>query len=359
MAFLFILEVIVIVVLAFVLAVMIGDRCIRSKGYRGPVSDHFDGVRFHSIKGDQPRPAPVLKEERGGFWKTIAWMLRRDRNHWEWRASAFKEKPRERVMGGEVVATFVGHATLLIQTEGVNILTDPIWSLRASPFSFAGPKRHAEPGIPFDALPPIDVILLSHNHYDHMDLETLARLAAKFQPKIIVPLGNTAYLASKHISGAKDFEWWQSETLGENLKITAVPSQHFSARALSDRDKTLWCGYVIETMHGNIYFAGDTAYGPFVQKIHERYPKFRLAFLPIGAYLPQWFMRPVHASPDEAFRMHHDLACERTIGIHFGTFRLADDGQDLPPARIKELIETETPRPDFTTLNAGESVIVK
>jgi L-ascorbate metabolism protein UlaG (beta-lactamase superfamily) len=318
-------------------------------------SDHFDGTRFYNIGFEPWSSSP----HRNGFFGVMKWMLTRHATPWKWRNNPVEAKPHERVYGKELVVTFVNHATVLIQTEGLNILTDPVWSERVSPVSFAGPKRYRPPGIRFDDLPPIDLILVSHNHYDHMDLPTLKRLRKAWKPPIFVGLRNAAYLKKEGVGGAEDMDWWDRKQIADSVWVTCVPGQHFSGRGFGDRSETLWCGFVIETPHGNIYFAGDTGYGPFLEQIKAHYRGFRLACLPIGAYLPRWFMKPIHESPDEALLIHKDLSVETSIAIHFGTFSLADDGQDQPPNRIKELLsEAPDPKPRFLVLENGEAATI-
>jgi L-ascorbate metabolism protein UlaG (beta-lactamase superfamily) len=251
--------------------------------------------------------------------------------------------------------TFVNHATALIQAEGLNVLTDPIWSDRCSPVSFAGPKRVIPPGLRYEQLPAIDVVLISHNQYDHLDLPTLRRLAAEHRPRVLVPLGNRRLLDRAGVGGAEELGWWQSVGVGDAVQIAAVPAQHFSGRGLFDRDRALWAGFVLAGPAGPVYFAGDTGFGPHFEEIRNRFGPPRLALLPIGAYRPEWFMSRVHASPDEALRAHRILGAGTSVGIHFGTFRLADDGQDEAPARIETLVsESAEPRPRFWILGFGE-----
>lgn len=258
-------------------------------------------------------------------------------------------------MGRELVVTFVNHSTFLIQTAGLNILTDPVWSKRASPFPFLGPKRFRAPGIRLEDLPPIDIVLISHNHYDHMDLHTLRRITKAHHPEIFVGLGNAAYLDRKGIEGARDMDWWD-EAHVRGATIVCAPAQHFSSRAISDRNMTLWNGFIIRTDDGDIYFAGDTGFGEFVDRIRSRFSGFRLALLPIGAFRPEWFMGPVHASPEEAMRMHHLLAARTTIGMHHSTFKLADDKQDEPLERIRAMISrAHGEKPNFLLLENGET----
>jgi L-ascorbate metabolism protein UlaG (beta-lactamase superfamily) len=308
------------------------DHYIAAKGYRGPESDHFNGTVFFSYGN-------AAKTSNSDFTRTkmLKWIFSRKHNGWRWRDIMRTTKPVERVEGGELVVTFVNHATLLIQTEGKNILTDPVWSKRVSPFSFIGPSRFKDVGVKFEDLPPIDVVLLSHNHYDHMDLPTLTRIKTKWDPLIIAGLGNAEYLKGKGFTNIKEMDWWDEQDIEGGVHVVCAPGQHFSSRALSDRNMTLWCGFFIETAHGDIYFAGDTGYGEFVQRIKGRYSKFRLALLPIGAFRPEWFMGPVHISPEQAVTIYDELNITTAIGIHHSTFHLADDGQDEPRERITQI----------------------
>lgn len=339
--FIFILFVIFMVAVGFIV-----DRSLRSRGWRGPVTDHFDGRHFYNI-GMKERP----EMSRGCFLK---WILNRPPNTWVFRKNPASLKPKERVVEGELVVTMVGHASLLIQTEGVNILTDPIWSKRASPFSFLGPKRYRNPGIAFEDLPPIDLILISHNHYDHMDVPTLKRLHKKWNTPIVVGLGNKSYLEDRGILNVTEIDWWDTYPVGGGVVISSVPAQHFSARALSDRNTTLWGGYVIETQHGNIYVAGDTGYGEFISEIAERYTSFRVALIPIGAFKPEFFMGPVHVSPQEALQMAQDIKAETMIPMHYGTFHLADDQQDEPLESLQGALQRATSSVEVVILEPGE-----
>lgn len=321
---------------------------IAAKPYAGPVSDHFDGKRFFNTTG---ATAIEPTSDRPSFWQ---WVLNRPPNRWEWRDNTTNAMPVERVMGDEIVVTFVNHATVLIQTQGLNILTDPIWSDRASPFSFAGPHRYRPPGLLFDDLPPIDVVMISHNHYDHMDVPTLRRLVERWHPTILVPLANASYLTDRGVTGVVDMDWWQNHAVSETVSVSAVAAQHFSSRGLTDRNRTLWGGYVIDTPRGQLYFAGDTGYGPFVEEIQKRFDNIIVGFIPIGAFKPEWFMGPVHVSPDEAIQMQRDLGVDTVIGIHFGTFHLADDEQDEPPRRVDEVLKAMADAaPDFRVPDNG------
>lgn len=326
----------------------IGGCLLAAPAYRGPVSDHFDGERFHN-------QSPTKQH---GFWDFVRWQRTRDRGPWRAFVDAAPgPKPPQRVPRGAMRVTFVNHATVLVQMDGVNVLTDPIWSERASPVSFAGPKRHRPPGIRFEDLPPIDLVVVSHNHYDHMDLPTLQRLSRTFHPRIVTGLGNADFLTEHGVGNVAELDWWQSANVAAGVDVAAVPAQHFSQRGLGDRDRTLWAGYVVTGPAGAFYFAGDTGFGPHFQQIRERFGSMRLAVLPIGAFRPEWFMAPVHISPGQALEAHRVLGARTSVGMHFGTFALADDGQDEPPARIRELLARE-PNPDdragFRLLDFGE-----
>ena len=246
-------------------------------------------------------------------------------------AAAPTDTPPRRVGPGELRVTFVNHATVLVQLDGLNVLTDPIWSRRASPVDWFGPERHRPPGIRFDDLPPIDVVLLSHDHYDHMDLPTLHRLVERFHPRIVAGLGNAAFLRKAGIVGAEDVDWWQSVELPGGVRLTGVPAQHWSARSLTDRNRTLWLGFVLESPSaGRVYFSGDTGYGEVLSMIHQRFPSFRLAILPIAPIHPKSLMRPRHLSAAAAVHAAELLDASTTLAVHFGTFQQGDDSEDEP-----------------------------
>jgi L-ascorbate metabolism protein UlaG (beta-lactamase superfamily) len=305
--------------------------------YRGPKSDHFDGRRFHNLQ----------TTTHAGFGDMVRWMANREQGEWDAWRDITPATPTQRVEGGALRVTWVNHSTFLIQTEGLNILTDPIWAERCSPVQFAGPKRHHAPGIRFEELPPIDVVLISHNHYDHMDASTLERLKREHHPRMFVALGNAAFL-----KGATDLDWWQSAELAPGVRLHAVPAQHFSSRGMTDRDANLWCGFVLETPHGAIYFAGDSGWGPHFAMIRERFGAMRLALLPIGAFRPEWFMCAVHISPKDAVRAAQALDAQLSIPMHYSTFNLGDDGQDEPLVALREEL-SRTPGVRFDVLAPG------
>jgi L-ascorbate metabolism protein UlaG (beta-lactamase superfamily) len=317
------------------------------------VSDHFDGRKFHNQEAiERPRDIGRFISLRLFKYLTRAVQDRPDPGWPVWINDPPGSPPPQRVPGLRI--TFVNHATLLIQMEGVNILTDPQWSERASPVSWAGPKRHRAPGIRFEDLPPIDLVLISHNHYDHMDLPTLRRLMARGHPLLVTPIGNAAFLKSKGIPSV-EIDWWQSVPLPEGLTVTSVPAQHFSARSLNDRDNALWGGFVVQGKKESVFFAGDTGYGPHFTEIGKRYPRIRVALLPIGAYLPRWFMKPVHLSPEEAVQADVDLGAQIAIPMHYGTFKLSEEGIDDPVKDLHQALKRlGYAAPTFVVLKPGE-----
>ena len=304
---------------------------------------HFDGRRFRNLV---PR--------RNGFSALLRWLLSRKRGpwhlHYDAQPSALPPRSSEALR-----ITFVNHSTFLLQLNGINILTDPIWSERASPVSWAGPRRYRAPGIPFEHLPPIDLVLLSHDHYDHMDMPTLSRLAREHRPTIYTGLGNARRLAKSGIGNVVELDWWQEAAARSDMWITAVPAQHFSGRGLFDRDKTLWCGFVLQTERVSLYFAGDTGAGPQIAQIAERFPELDLSILPIGAYRPEWFMGEVHMSPREAVEAHFTLGAPITVASHFGTFDLADDGEAEPVEELNAVLaKSNMGESEFWVLEFGE-----
>jgi L-ascorbate metabolism protein UlaG (beta-lactamase superfamily) len=325
--------------------VMIGIY-ISGPKYNGPGSDHFDGSKFLN---------PLGVKAKSGM-EVFKWMIDRKRGPWkEDLTPHYGKHPLSHFTDG-IRITFVNHSTFLIQVDGLNILTDPVWSKRVSPFGWLGPKRMKLPGIRFEDLPKIHVVALTHNHYDHLDLQTMRMVFGAHHPRIITPLGVKAFLDHHHISEATEADWWQELVLSNDVKVQAVPAQHFSGRGFMDRDATLWCGYVIKTSAGNIYFAGDTGYNDETFKeIRSRCGPMKISILPIGAYKPDWFMSPIHTSPEESVKIHLDVGSATSIAMHFGTFPLADDGSDEPPNDLKLAIAKYQLSPDeFLILKEGE-----
>lgn len=333
--------------LAFVTGSGVVAGCFVFTGPRweGPASGHFNGERFVNQE-------PI---EKPGFFKLMKWMISRDHGPWAEVIGAEPGPPPPRRVGsGGLRVTFINHATTLLQQDGVNVLTDPIWSERSSPVSFAGPKRVRPPGLRFEDLPPIDVVVLSHSHYDHFDLATLKRLYDVHHPRFFTGLGNRALLEDEGIHGVTEVDWWQEFPIAEGVTLASVPAQHFSNRGLCDSDGTLWTGYVVKGPAGVSYFAGDTGFGPHFQQIRARYGAPRLALLPVGAFRPEWFMRPVHVSPKEALDAHHLLGAGTSVAIHFGTFDLGDDGQFEASREIEEAVASSGDALRFLVLGFGE-----
>ena len=224
--------------------------------------------------------------------------------------------------------TWIGHSTMLIQVDGLNILTDPVFSDRASPMSFIGPKRLVEPGLKFEELPDIDIVIISHDHYDHLDKETIEKLGNK--PIYLVPLGLGDFFENLEITNYQELDWWD-EFKFNNILFVCVPAQHFSGRTLFDGNKTLWSGWVIKALQADIYYAGDSGYFPGFKEIGQRLGPFDVAFLPIGAYRPRWFMKSVHMNPVEAVQAYQDVNSHYFLPIHWGTFVLSDEPLQEPP----------------------------
>jgi N-acyl-phosphatidylethanolamine-hydrolysing phospholipase D len=240
----------------------------------------------------------------------------------------------------ELRLTWVGHATFLVQIGAQNVLTDPMWSDRASPVAFAGPKRVVAPALPFDELPPLDLVLVSHNHYDHLDDRTVRRVAAAHPAaRWVVPLGLRSFLARRGARHIEELDWWEERAIGP-VRVGCTPAQHFSARGFTDRNRSLWCGFALSAADRRLYFAGDTAYHPEFQAIASRFGPFDAVLLPIGAYEPRWFMRAVHMNPEDALAAYGDLVrgapgTRMLVGMHWGTFRLTDEPLAEPPERLR------------------------
>lgn len=316
--------------IVLLLGLFVVDYQISAPAYQGPKSDHFNGRRF--VNPDELRGR--------GLYDMIKWSVTGDRGEWVQLHEHELEfdTPAHRPEEEDIAVTFVNHSTFLITVDGLHILTDPVWSRRVSPYNWVGPKRMRPPGVRFGDLPDIDMVLISHNHYDHLDMPTVQRLHQQHDPLFVTPLGVDRLLHENGIDRTVNLDWWQSHTLGDRMQVSGVPAQHFSGRGVFDRDKTLWCGYVVETARGTFYFAGDTAYGSFFTDIGEHFD-IDLSIIPIGAYKPRWFMQPIHADPAEAVRIHHDVQSDRSIGSHFGTFPLADEAMDEPAADLADALE--------------------
>lgn len=338
------------ILLAFILIFNFIAFTLSAPRYKGPVSDHFDGKRFIN-------PGNIKAK---GLTDVIHWMATRKPGSWENRMnSGYGIKPL--ATSDSLRVTFINHTTFLIQVNKVNILTDPVWSRRVSPFSFAGPKRKRLPGINFTDLPKIDVVILSHNHYDHLDIHTVKELARIHQCRFIVPLGVKTFLELEKIERVEELDWWKTSSEINGIGFQSVPAQHFSGRGGFDRDATLWCGYVIHAPLDKIYFAGDTGYNTHTfKRIGQELGPFQLSLIPIGAYKPSWFMSPIHCSPEEAVLIHKDVQSSLSIATHFGTFPLADDGYEDPINDLeKALLQYGVERNEFIIPKEGIPIDLK
>lgn len=261
---------------------------------------------------------------------------------------------------GAVAVTWIGHATFLLQFSSFTVLTDPVFASHAGPLGVFGPKRARPPALSLVELPSIDVVLLSHNHYDHLDLGTLRWLALERKPRIVTTLGNKAWLGARGVGNVVELDWWQSVAVRDGLQVTGTPAQHFAARTPWDRNLTLWGGFALTTPAGSFYFAGDSGWTPRFEEIGAKLGPFDLSLIPIGAYEPRWFMIPVHMNPDEAVRAHLAVRSRRTIGMHFGTFQLTDEAIDAPVIALADSrAKHGVAATEFDTLEFGETRLIR
>ncbi len=316
--------------------------------YRGPVSDHFDGEQFFNPGHAYPQ----------SFGRLMHLYAREDWSSWPAVVPGLPAvKPPPRLVGAAARVTFVGHASWLIQAAGLNILVDPHWSERASPFGFVGPKRANAPGIAFDDLPPIDIVLVTHNHYDHLDVPTLTRLWQRNRPLLITPLGNdTIVTAQTPGYETRAVDWGQAVDVGNGVTIHTEETLHWSARGLRDRRHALWASFVIETPAGRIYAVGDSGFGTGAtfRQVARRHADIRLALLPIGAYEPRWFMGSQHMNPPEAVEAFKLVGAVQALGHHWGTFQLTTEPHDLPPSDLATALSANAIAPDrFVAVRPG------
>lgn len=313
------------------------------------IKPEFDGKTFR-----YPGAARVQS-----FRDVARWAMTRRPARWPAHVSNPPADPvEERVHGTALRVTYINHSTVLIQTQGQNILTDPVFSRRVSPVRFAGPARHRDPGVALENLPPIDTVLISHCHYDHLDLASLKRLQARDAPQIIAPLANAPIIARAGCSGTVELSWWDSHALSERIQVSLVPARHWSSRSLGDANRALWGGFVISLEAGAVYFAGDTGYGDGSQftEARQHLGPFRLALLPIGAYEPRWFMQAQHMNPAEAVRACLDLQAQFAMAIHFGTFQLTDEAIDAPEQALADALAGQPTLADrFRVLANGQA----
>jgi L-ascorbate metabolism protein UlaG (beta-lactamase superfamily) len=327
--------------------------------YRGAVSSHFDGAYFFNPDGDDDRLTVAGPGSRAGFlWRQV--LGDPDKPAWPERVVVTRARPPARVDGGKMLATWIGHATMLVQADGVNILTDPVWSSHAGPLGM-GPRRVAEPGIAFEDLPKIDLVIVSHNHYDHMDLVTLKRLWDRDRPIIVTSLGNDSVIASAGIP-SRAFDWGQHADLRPGVRVTVTRSHHWDSRWFTDRNRALWSSFVVQLPHGNFFFAGDTGFGD------GKWPAeaaalgpIRLAAIPIGAFRfePGQMESGSHIGPREAVRVWDGLGRPQAIPIHWGTFRLSWEAYDTPPVMLKTMLGcAQADATRFAATRIGQTVEV-
>jgi L-ascorbate metabolism protein UlaG (beta-lactamase superfamily) len=332
-----------------------GTRLGTGRGTRFPISDHCDGERFFNPHA----PTGKGRRELARLWRDPAW---KDAP-WPERVEDPDFPHPAPPPPGTVSATFIGQASFLVQVGGLAILTDPVFSRHAGPFGRLGPRRARPPGIALDRLPPIDLILVSHGHYDHMDLPTLRTLTegrGRSGPRVVSGLGNAAFLGRKGVGPVTELDWWQGTEGPGGLGITFVPAQHWSSRTPWDRNRTLWGGFLLEMGSARIYFAGDSGYCPHFREIGERFPGIDLALLPIGAYEPRWFMATQHMNPAEAVRAHGELGARASVAMHFGTFRLTPEAIDAPARALAVAREAAGLPPEaFRVPGFGETVSVE
>lgn len=314
-----------------------------------PVSSHYRQGRFFN---------PWQRDQRD-MAKLLQWLISRERDTWPPKQAnqSFELPPQhysEHIQDWQM--WFVGHATVLLQIGPWNFLTDPVWAERCSPFAQVGPKRVRPAGIALENLPTIHAILLSHNHYDHLDVASLLWLHERDRPTIFTGLGNACYLTPYGLP-VVELDWWQSYPFSEDIALHYLPARHFSGRGMRDRNAALWGSISVVTEYGHAYFAGDTGYGPHFSEIYQRLGAPRVALLPIGAYEPRHLMRDVHMNPDDAVRAHQDLQAELSLGIHFNTFQLTDEPISAPVADLVAALSRYGVNPtQFIALLEGEGL---
>lgn len=308
---------------------------ISSGFYRGPVSDHFDGERFFN---------PWAKMGAKRWRDFFRWRLLHERSLWPQLVGNDERPGFGDVLHRPVRATYIGHATILLQIQGQTMLTDPVFSDRASPFTKMGPRRVRKPFLPLESLPKIDVVFISHNHYDHMDMASISYLARHHQPIFITPLGNSRLIRA--IAGdcpIIELDWHQTHTFESGLSVTVTPSQHWSRRSLHDINRDLWGGAIFKDAEGqSIYFTGDSGFHQSLfEELHGRYGSPSLALIPIGAYEPRWFMQYAHMDPSEAMQVHQILKPQKSMGFHFETFQLTNEAFDAPRKTATEAMKQQ------------------
>jgi L-ascorbate metabolism protein UlaG (beta-lactamase superfamily) len=316
------------------------------------ISDHHNGRHFFN---------PTHPADHG-FKDVLKFLLTSRNQPWpKWIDNHPQLNLEAALARNEAAVTFVNHATVLIQFQGFNILTDPVWSMRASPLQWLGPKRVRAPGIPFDELPRIDLVLISHNHYDHLDVATLKKLRTKFNPHFVVAKGDLALMNKHGLHAVTELDWWENFYFRDGLSVTMAPTQHFSSRTPFDRNRSIWGSYQIRFPEGQqIYFGGDAAYSIHFKEIKKRLGAPDLALIPIGAYEPRWFMKQIHMDAAEAVEAHLDLGAKQSVGIHFGTFQLTEEKIDQPVIDLRAALQAKRiSENNFVILGEGQTKIYR
>ena len=310
-------------------------------------SDHFNGKTFFN---------PGEASDRG-LRDVIRWKATSRPALWPERVEVTQQPVPAAPEPEGLAATWVGQSTFVLRGGKATLLTDPVFSERAGPLPWLGPRRVAAPGVSLESVPKVDLVLLSHDHYDHCDLPTLRRLARRDDPQVVAPLGHRSLLAGAGLSRVVELDWWESRVLSPEVEVTLVPARHWSRRAPFGTNTRLWGGFMIRAGGRLAYFAGDSGYDPhlFVE-IGKRCASPDLAMIPIGAYEPRWFMSAAHMNPAEAVRVHHDLRARKSLAMHWGTFQLTDEGREEPVRALREACGSD--HADFTVLQPGESLLV-
>lgn len=315
-----------------------------------PITDHFDGTYFYN--------KDLSSHGARRFFDVLKWRLEGGVQEWPvFIDNQHQPKLPSNITHNEVFITYINHSTELIQLQDLTILTDPVFSERVSPISQIGPKRVREPALILSNLPKIDVVVISHNHYDHMDILSLIEINKSHHPYIFVPLANAKYLKALHSEKIIELDWWQEYHLNQHQSIILTPAQHWSGRGLFDRYKSLWGGYLIVSNNMKIFFAGDTGHNHFFQEIAQQYNSIDIAILPIGSYEPRWFMQRYHMNPEEAVLAHLDLKSKLSIATHFGTFQLSNEAIDDPIKDLQEALDQhKVNKTNFIIPEFGETI---
>ena len=306
-----------------------GCKTLHVPTYDGPITERWDGKKFNNVNGN----------DMGDFRALMKYQFKNKKAKWEVIDTPSDCRTTYPPSDEEIHYKQINHATILVQHKSKNILTDPVYSKRASPFSWTGPKRYREPAIAFESLPKIHAVVISHDHYDHLDIKTLQRLSERDAPYIYVGLGTKLFLEKFKIKNVVEMDWNDKVKLGE-IDITFLPAKHWSNRFLSPR-KTLWGSWMFSSKNRNIYFAGDSGYDTHFKQIRKDFGKIDLALIPVGAYKPRFFMQHVHMAPEDAYMAHQDLNPEVSFAIHWGTFQLTHEGMFDPVDELQEILDKE------------------